>query len=382
MKNTPFVFTPVFILLLCTFSCKKDPVTTPQNNPAVINYEVELYKTYEGSSIIDAIQIDESTTYILRKAAVENSSDWQLEVVKIDENKEIAWTKSYGTPERELPIQLLETTDGNIIILAKRIWVEDHTLVIKINQDGDVIWQKIHHARPDHIINTNDGGYAITDLNGYFDPDSEYELILAVVDARILKLDANGDKEWVNSCGELDLIKGLTTIFQDENNEYTLIGASFAPGTSNYGITMLKTTEFGALKMMKTIPVDKHEYPLYAIEAVDDGFIVLGQFIFYPDRKFLLIKLDEDGNMVWKREKDRKYFGSSIVAGADSYFLNAAYDGEMYIMNVGLNGEIKEVAFDESIPTAGRKIFHLSDGRLVVVGSFNDTMFYLELKEQ
>ena len=79
-----------------------------------------------------------------------NNGDWDFWVIKINQNGEIIWEKNYGGSDREWLSTTINTIDGNILLggrsLSKSGDVSDNNgdsdfWVIKINQNGEIIWE-------------------------------------------------------------------------------------------------------------------------------------------------------------------------------------------------------------------------------------------------
>ena len=96
-------------------------------------------------------------------------------------------------------------------------------LVMKISEEGNLIWEKTYGGsgidQGQAIINTPDGGFLIAgESNSYGNGDN---------DMFLLKLDANGDSLWINvfdSFGENDRAEDV--VLKEDGSGYILMGTS------------------------------------------------------------------------------------------------------------------------------------------------------------
>lgn len=116
-------------------------------------------------------------------------------LMKTDMEGDTLWTKYLGESlTNDVGTDIIETSDGNLMVLGLiqfegnygRIWL------IKMTQDGDVIWDNVYLADTEYawghsITETSDGGFIVNGI-------SESEILL-------LKVNHSGDSLWTEFFG-------------------------------------------------------------------------------------------------------------------------------------------------------------------------------------
>lgn len=158
-------------------------------------------------------------------------------IVKTDAMGNKQWHKTYGGSGADWAHDIVKTTDGYVIIGRSNSSDGDVTgqhggmdaWILKIDNNGNKIWQKTFGGSVDDygqgILCTSDGGLLIgvnaKSSNGSFTSNLGY------VDAWVIKLDANG-----NNLGQKELGgSGSEEIvgFAGDNNRYCLFGSTNSP---------------------------------------------------------------------------------------------------------------------------------------------------------
>jgi len=146
------------------------------------NGELIWEKTF-GSKAIDKIQSVKSTIdggYILGGYIIQRmDSDGDGWVIKIDSNGELIWEKTFGNISTESIWALQNTTDGGYILTGEKSdennFGRDKTWIVKINNNGELIWEKTFGgSQRDYsrnIFQTKDKGYILATYSQSKDGD-------------------------------------------------------------------------------------------------------------------------------------------------------------------------------------------------------------------
>jgi hypothetical protein len=148
------------------------------------NANISWQKTYGGSGIDEANSIQQTTDggYIVAGWTT-SFGDADFWVLKLDSNGDIVWQKTY---DGRFCYSIQKTFDGGYIAAGIYNW--DDILVLRLNSNGDVTWQKTYGKNPySSLQKTSDGGFIMTGTKwGYAD------------DICFLKADNNGE---IPDCG-------------------------------------------------------------------------------------------------------------------------------------------------------------------------------------
>jgi len=145
-----------------------------------------------------------------------NKGSYDFWVIKISETGALVWEKSFGGSEIDEARGIINSNDGNYIIVgdtrsndldvsenngAADLWV------IKISPLGDIIWEKTFGGSSfdvaRSISQTQDNGYLISGSSR--SSDGNVSNNNGQNDAWILKIDANASLEWQKTIGGSDI---------------------------------------------------------------------------------------------------------------------------------------------------------------------------------
>lgn len=172
------------------------------------NGELQWQKTYGGSQFDTAFSIILNSTggYVIagytksnNGDVVGNNGDYDFWVIKIDDSGNLVWQKALGGTGIEKANSIQQTIDGGYIVVGEsssnngyvtaNLGMSD-TWVIKLNANGDLIWQKSFGGSNDdyalRVIQTIDNGYAF--VGGTFSNDFDVSGYNGGLDVWVVKL--------------------------------------------------------------------------------------------------------------------------------------------------------------------------------------------------
>ena len=268
-------------------------------------------KTFGGESadIAESIQQTIDGGYI-----VTGYSGGDFLVIKLDANGNVVWQKTYGGENDDYPRSIQQTSDGGYIVAGHTApigTVGADALVIKLNANGNIVWQKTYGGERDDfarsIQQTKDGGYIVA---GFRDTNERHW------DVWIFKLDSNGTLIWEKIYGEtgFDYAKSIQ---QTSDGGYIVAGhrLSFEIGVDE--ALVLKLDSNGNIVWQKTYGGELGYYVRSIQQTNDGGYIMAGYTYSFrqgpPD--IWAVKLDNNGNIVWQKT----YVGSFVEGYGASY---------------------------------------------------------------
>lgn len=283
-----------------------------------------------------------------------NEDAW---VLKLDANGNVEWQKTYGGPGLDSALFAEQILSGGYIVAGNTSSFGaggGDAWVIKLRTDGTVDWQKTYGGpNSDHLYafqRTGDGGYIAT--------GGTYSFETVNRDIWVLKLDANGGVDWFRTFGDIAFDYG-TAVRQTADNGFIVAGFT----GSGRAAWVAKLGSNGTLEWQKRFG-GEGSYRALAIEEVEDGgFIVLGEFDpdAYNEPTFpWFMKLDTDGNPSWTK----KYGGAAgdrlvtFVQNSDGSFTAAGNAssfgigwGSPWVMKVDENGSAGQCPFQGELVT-------------------------------
>ena len=332
---------------------------------------------------------------------------------------ELVWIKNFGGSGDDTAQSVIETNDGGYAVLgytnstdgdllSKALDVNDYWL-LKLDSDGNLQWSRTYGGSKDDrgqsVIQTSDGGYAIT---GYaMSDDGDGSNNNGFHDNWILKLDAQGNLEWEKSFGfsghdhSYDLV-------QTTDGGFFFVGflditAALADGTYSKGNSLTRhgVGEFWGTKIDASGNLEWRAYfggtnndRAHAVVKADDGGFVLAGFSESEDfdisnslgsYDFWLVKITSSGELVW----ERSFGGSGIEIAYDiaktetnSYLITGhtfstdqdissnGGEADSWLIHVSDQGDlIWEKTYGGSLFDAAQSVKTISDNRILVAGN-------------
>ncbi len=223
-------------------------------------------------------------------------------LVKFDSLFNIMWTKTIGGRHDESGISMVQTKDRGYVITGGTNsygdTVNNDVYIVKLDSMGTLQWTKTVGGPAldigDCIIQTNDGGYAITgDTYSYGAGDA---------DIYVIKLDALGNLKWTKTIGGTTGDYGRS-IIQTKDKGYAIAGTTTSFGKSSYNMYVVKLDSVGNMKWSKTIGDTVYEEGYSVIQTVEGGYAVAGATSSFGSgvNNVYVVKLDSTGSLTWAK---------------------------------------------------------------------------------
>jgi hypothetical protein len=250
--------------------------------------------------------------------------------VKTDADGNMEWNRTYqgGTI-----YVLTATSDGGYALGGTKLVDEQYLdfWLIKTDSYGNTQWNKTYSRMSDSyayaLVATPDGGYAL----GGDSTSDEYACFW------LIKTDAAGNAQWNQTYSN----PNVNALIQTSDGGYAMTGAT-NPIDSDLDFWLAKTDELGNMQWNQTYGGTDNEMADALVQAQDGGYALAGttnynyiilanqygiQATQSQDSYAWLVKTDADGNMQWNRTyvDDEAY---SLVATADGGYAMAGYANE------------------------------------------------------
>jgi len=305
-------------------------------------------KTFGGSDIDEAYSIIQTkdggfaVTGFTRSYGAGWADFW---ILRLDSQGNKLWDRTYGGNSNDKAYSIIQVLDGGFIVIGSSFFKDggrNGLWVIKLNQQGDILWDKNFNESKDNdicsLIQTNDGGYAIASNTKSKGVGEE--------DIWLLRLDSEGNKLWDKTYGGIN-IDEVTSLVQTNDGGYAIAGYTASKGAGGADVWIIKLDEQGNLSEIteeKHISTETFAEPekstwektfggsgddiAYSITQCSDGdYIVAGEA--YSKGSDIadawILKLDSQGNIIW----DKTYGGSgddwvlSLIKTSDGAYVFA-----------------------------------------------------------
>ena len=231
------------------------------------------------------------------------------------------------------------------------------------------------------ILQTKEKGYLLL---------GHSRLVNTMGDILLLKVDSKGNLIWQKSFAGEGNDYAFQIIKSSQNDGYVFVGskngffddvhADFR--THDADMLLIKIDEDGNQIWKKTYGESEHDFGYSVCNAPDGGYYLLGSSQSYGNGSFdmLLIKTDSEGNEAWHKSfGGTKYeYGKKLVPSEDGglYLVGSSKsfgtDGSVDVFIVKTDGEGNEIwseTFGGSQPDYGEDIMAIPNGGCAIAGS-------------
>ncbi|CAI8305556.1 MAG: Uncharacterised protein [Polaribacter sp. SA4-10] len=293
----------------------------------------------------------------------ENAGSQDFWMIKLNANGSISWSKTFGYTGADFGTTLLQTADNSYLITG----VLDVTAsggqgnsqrhaggdiwAIKLSENGELQWSKYFGGSftdaPFGVVETEDHNFIIAGSSDSGDVDISNNN--GSYDFWVLKIASNGSLLWERSFGGSEIDEGRAITTTNDGN-FIIVGDTRSADkdvSNNNGaadVWIIKMNTDGNLIWEKTIGGTSFDVARSVSKTQDGGFIISGSsrsldnsFTNQGQNDALLLKIDSEGNGVWKQ----------TIGGAEiDFFYDAVQFNDASIIAVGetnsSNGDLTE----------------------------------------
>lgn len=235
-------------------------------------------------------------------------------VIKVNNNSNFSWGKSYGGSDTDQARSIQQTSDGGYIVAGKTTSFgagNEDFWILKLNSSGNVTWQKTYGGIDEDyaksIQQTSEGGYIVTGTTFSFD--------IGGGDLWVLKLNSNGNVTWEKTYdvgGEIAIDRAYS-IQQTTDGGYILAGSALINFDNESDGMVLKLNSDGSVSWQKTYGGSSNEGFFFIQQTSDGGYIVIGDTVSFGAGGWdlLVLKLKNNGDVSW---------GKTYGGGGDDRF--------------------------------------------------------------
>ncbi len=243
-------------------------------------------------------------------------------VAKINSTGDVLWSNVYGTTNEDNAESLFKTPEGNFIIsgsTSNSANTLHSALVIKINENGDVIWSNTYKPTASTYFFQGDitfdnqyvfGGGAFTGTN-----DENY----------IVKTDTAGNVRWEKSFGTTgaDWIRDIKST---SDSGFIIAGISSENTAGDTDQCIIKLDSVGSINWAYNYGTVGYDRSFSVIENSIQHYIVCGYSNISTSggiiNQMVMEEIENSGNIVWAN-----IYGDSVETSEGYYVINGIDDG-------------------------------------------------------
>ncbi len=381
----------VLAMIIILLSCSQG--NSSNSSPNECESETSWQKTFGGAryEIGHSLQQTRDGGYIVTALTVAcGVTDTDIWVIKMDSEGNREWSKLLGDYGMDYGQAIRQTTDDGYVIAGSTNSYGSGSIdawLIKIDNDGNMKWNKTFDRGSSEssssVLQTVDGGYIMlgsTATHGY--------------DALLIKTDSKGNEEWMRTFGGPDWKINDYGIQQTIEGGFIIIGSIQPTNRESYeDVWLLKTDAQGNEEWMKTYGGTEWDTGHSVRQTKDGGYIVAGRTASFGSGKedVWLIKTDSDGNKVWDKTigGEESDSGKCIQPTKDGGFIiggqtasSGAAVTEVWLIKTDSEGNKEwDKTFDggvDGIAWNDSSIIQTCDGGYAMIGMLDDNIRVLK----
>ncbi len=350
----------------------------------------EYFGGLNGDEIANAAIEDEyGNIYIIGRT---NSTDFGFELkggndlllIKLNPDGELIWKKNYGGSKPDLGFDIISDNRGNFILGGYTLsdngnvnsspqWAD--YWIIKINADGEIIWEKTYGRERDELLlkirlgNNNE----IVILGSSDSRDSvymhtKYNNYVNKVHPWIVKLDSIGNVLWDYQYERA--IDNANDFIIQENGSILTVGYSVRwtdDGHERYHWILILNSEGKKVKVNDLSP-QPEEY-VKEIMVSKKGFIY---YISNVNKSYRITNINSDGEIIWlKNHYNLKGVTSFVESGHGGLVLTGVREQKRDFFE----SMLIELSIEDSFLSATSDVFSIRKTPTSVLNSDNDINF-------
>jgi hypothetical protein len=344
----------------------------------------------------------------------EENDYWLL---KFDGNGNLQWNKTYGGSMDDIGQSLAQTSDGGFVLTGYAMSSDGDASnnegfhdnwIIKLDAQGIMEWESSYgfsgHDHSYDIIEASQGGYFFTGFlditSARLDGNTEKGNSLTshgVGEFWGTKIDEEGSIQWRGYFGGTNNDRAHGVV-QTDDGGFVMAGFTesddydISSTNGSYDFWVIKVDSFGNLLWEQSFGGEGIEVSYDIAKTADNGFVVVGNtfssngdvFLNHGQSDVWMIKLDEDGEMIWEKTYGGSQFdlAQAVVQSKDGGFLITGnsksddYDSsfnngenDIWVVKTNRVGDLVwEKSFGGSGLDFGFDLVENTDGSIMVVG--------------
>jgi len=254
-------------------------------------------------------------------------------VVKVDLHGLQVWRKTYGGSGLDIATSICETSDEKLLVCGYTESFgagEDDIYVLKLGENGDEIWAKTFGGSASEIgrkaIEISDGNYAIMGCTGSYGAGKR--------DIWLIKTDTDGNEIWSKTYGD-SRCQDAFSLKETSDGDFIIAGHSDT-SSDLLEAYLVKTDSEGEKIWSKYFEGSDnfYDYAKDVVETVNGNFLVCGHTKIRQGRKnqVFMFLVDPEGNEIWKEEYGdvNSDWAHSMCCTYDEGFVVCGHTGSNY----------------------------------------------------
>lgn len=230
----------------------------------------------------------------------EDGQGWDINIVCIDDNGNELWRKKHENQRSEIGRKIISADENSFIVLASSSNAQDaddeSLRLMKIDENGNAMWSKTfkgnNYTSGFDIIKTADQNYMIAGTTMSSGDTSK--------DIYLLKIDSEGNELWSHTYGGA-LNDIASSIVEVSDGSYIVCSGSTAEGELYGEVKVMKIDGIGEMTWSNTF--EEQGYVSSAVVTVDGSIYIAGttNSVERNMQDVMVVKINSSGEKEWMR---------------------------------------------------------------------------------
>lgn len=299
LKKRDYKFLLLIIILIFN-SCKKEVVTTTiLYNNVTINQDINFEKYLGAANLNDranaAIFNSNNNVVIIGEQQPANGEK-EVFLVEMNREGEKLWQRTIKVGTNDIGNELLETNDGYLVVGQTAEQLGADILILKVNKQGDKQWVKSYKS-PQYEWAID----VVAIDNDFFVLCTAEDSVAVGRDMLLLKIDQQGELLWSKKYGGASDDAGWSMI-KDRNENILLAGHTYSYGFGNRDAWLIKIDQGGNEIWNKTYGGAGYDECMGLVELHTGGYLFIGHSAsIHPEHHLYAVHITQDGNILWEK---------------------------------------------------------------------------------
>jgi hypothetical protein len=310
-----------------------------------------------------------------------------ISILKVSKTGKKLFRKDYSIWSSSVANSIVQSADGALFICGETTSnyaaFRSDVLLLKTNSNGDTLWSKTYGGESFdygiNIMNTSDGNLLIAGKTESFGAGSWGDIYL-------LKLNLNGDTLWTKSYPDSGQ-QFPTNLMESSDGNYLITGNNMGEGMDNTnGTYLLKVDTKGEKIWDRKYGPNEWEWSYSSIELSNGEILTCGTIAEDGYSQVLLLRADQNGNYYRENkygEPELSEIGYSIKKNQDDTYTitGTSYDAttglnEIIALKIDNNGTEQWFnRFGESKDSNGLNLLKDSKNDNILIGNYGDNIY-------
>jgi hypothetical protein len=362
---------------------------------------MRVYGGEHDVTVGDALLTDDGSYYVVGTVYTQWEPEMQGDIylLKLNSAGEVVWQRTYGGEGFDAGQSVAQTSEGDLMIAGGTSSFSSGDMdgyLILVDREGNELWSRTYGGPLDEAVGARqlpDGGYIlggnIVDPNDIVaDPSAAgYGGFEGRSNICAFRVDEDGDEIWSRAFDGEDNIMAVGGVQTPDGGFIALASVIYFPDNGD-DILIVKLDGDGDVEWSLTIE-EGHTNAYDIIPTSDGNYLITGSYK-APEGTgdqavdFLFIKIDPDGNELWRSTFGDPHmidYGVALAETADGGFVTVAeatadhYTWEATVQIVKIDGE-GEFVWEQFVPVSShtmlRSVIQNPDGGFFIAGATYD----------